>query len=220
MHSSLDLSPALVQRLESELVASHNRFVCLLLASMAREQLGVVAAAVAAAAAGDAGAAARLHEAARLHFATLEVGGQLVAGAVLYPRASSQKGGRQAEIGAAADEAGGSSGHAAPSGDGSSGPGGSSSTSSKCGPADPHLYIELITTNQRGKGWGSLLLQHIERFAVQHAAGLVAAPGGQPLLAIKLLSVSGAQRFYEKHQYYGPDQHTKEMHKLLSDVAV
>ncbi|KAL4421319.1 hypothetical protein ABPG75_010610 [Micractinium tetrahymenae] len=83
---STGLSPALVQRLERQLAsAQHNKFVCLLLASMAKEQLGAVAAAQAA------GDPQRLAAAGRLCFATVEAAGEIVAGAVFYPRDSSAK---------------------------------------------------------------------------------------------------------------------------------
>ncbi|KAL4424563.1 hypothetical protein ABPG77_009147 [Micractinium sp. CCAP 211/92] len=83
---STALSPAFVQRLEIELTSTqHNKFVCLLLASMAREQLSAV---VAARSAGDQQA---LAAAGRLCFAAVEAAGEIVAGAVFYPRDSSRK---------------------------------------------------------------------------------------------------------------------------------
>lgn len=79
---STALTPAFVQRLERELASTqHNKFVCLLLAGMAKEQLGNVAT----------GDQQSLAAAGRLCFATVEAAGEIVAGAVFYPRDSSAR---------------------------------------------------------------------------------------------------------------------------------
>lgn len=265
--SSLELSLHLVERLERELVAERHRFVCLLLATMAREQLAAVAAAAAA------GEQPALAAAARVHFAVAEAGGQIVAGAVFYPRSDSlkQAGSAGPSLVGPAEGSGASSASGAPCaggqqcGDGSgmdevgslqlglspaaaaqtaaAVPGASSAVAAAvamgagegattqptgvdggdnaaggttCSAVDPHLYIELLVTNQPGRGWGSLLLQHIEQHARHHAGqgGQLAAEGGQALKAIKLLSVAAAQDFYSRHSYSQPDKQ-KEMSKLL-----
>lgn len=195
---SLDLTLADVRRLEAELVASRNRFVCLQLATMAREQHAAVQ---------QARAAEDSHQlaaAARMHFATLEVGGQLVAGALFYPRDCSLKGGCHGS---------GSEGAAAAAAAGTL----QLTCASGCrSPAnDPHVYVELLVTNQPGRGWGSLLLAAIERHAAAHAATTLWAPMPPPR-ALKLLSVGSAQQFYRRCGY---GEH-REMAKPLAAVAL
>eukprot|EP00887_Chlorella_sp_A99_P005709 scaffold1.g5709.t1 len=94
--SSLQLTPDMLVEMEEQLVGSRNRFVCLQLVTMAREQH---AAAVAAAAAGD---GAVLAAAARVHVALLRAGGTLVAGALFYPRRLAEAAAGPAGSGAAA----------------------------------------------------------------------------------------------------------------------
>ena len=112
-----------------------NRFVCQQLASMAHEQLRAVAAAA------ERGDRAYLLAASGMHFAQLEAGGEVVAGALFYPRACSQRA-------AAAQERAVTAPTAAGAVDGS------------C--IDPHCYIELMCTRQPGQHWGTLLLRHVK----------------------------------------------------------
>jgi GNAT superfamily N-acetyltransferase len=170
---------------------------------MAAALAAAVAAVAAAATAADkqrlcAAAAA----AAQQHFATLEVEGRLVAAALFYPRASTA-GSSLPPVAAQRGDVGSAGGIATASG----------STQ-----LDPHCHLELICTNAPGRGWGSLLLQHVERYAAAHAAGRLAL-GGQPLRCLKLLSVGSAQSFYRANGYSEPDA-CKEMHKLLCDVRL
>lgn len=189
--SSLDLTLADVQRLERELVAARNRFVCLQLATMAREQHAAVRQALAA------GDSRQLAAAARLHFATLEAEGALVAGAVFYPRDTSRKGGA-ASCGTDSTQR---------------------PASGSCPEDEPHVYVELLVTRQPGEGWGSLLLAAVERHAAAHAATSLAAPSRTAPRAIKLLSVGSAQQFYRRCGYGEPDER-REMRKVLAAVAL
>lgn len=206
--SSLDLALADVQRLERELAASRNRFVCLQLATMAREQHAAVQQARAA------GDSRQLAAAARMHFATLEVDGQLVAGALFYPRDSSHKGWC---------ESGGSDGTQEAAAEGQAGaspPPSTDHSSMRTSSAhDPHVYVELLVTNQPGRGWGSLLLAAIEQHAAAHATTALAAESGRPPRALKLLSVGSAQQFYRRCGYGEPDER-REMAKPLAQVAL
>lgn len=204
--SSLDLALADVQRLERELVASRNRFVCLQLATMAREQHAAVQQPRAAS------DSRQLAAAARMHFATLEVDGQLVAGALFYPRDSSRKGWC---------ESSGSDGtqQAAAEGQATSQPSTDHRSMRTSSAHDPHVYVELLVTNQPGRGWGSLLLAAIEQHAAAHAATALAAASGRPPRALKLLSVGSAQQFYRRCGYGEPDEH-REMAKPLAAVAL
>lgn len=199
--TSVELTPEFVGRLEAELVASRNHFVCLQLATMAREAMAAAAAAALAATTDDRHrlCAAAVAAASQQHFATLEAGGRLVAAALFYPRVSSS-------LPPAATQGGnvGSAGGITPA------PGSSQ--------LDPHCVLELICTNAPGRGWGSLLLQHVERYVAAHAAGRLAL-GGHPLRCLKLLSVDSAQSFYRSNGYGEPDA-CKEMHKLLCDVRL
>lgn len=212
--SSLDLTLVDVSRLEAQLVASRNRFVCLQLATMAREQLAAVQQARAA------GESRQLAAAARMHFATLEVDGSLAAGALFYPRDGSHKSGcdgcsssSAAPAEAAACTACASLRSSERSSSACSGGGGG------CAAHDPHVYVELLVTNQPGRGWGSLLLGAIERHAAAHAATALAAASGCPPRSLKLLSVGSAQQFYRRCGYGEPDER-KEMAKPLAAVAL
>ncbi|KAI7838912.1 hypothetical protein COHA_007318 [Chlorella ohadii] len=212
--SSLELTLADVSRLEAQLVASRNRFVCLQLATMAREQLAAVQKARAA------GDSRQLVAAARMHFATLEVDGLLVAGALFYPRDGSQKDrcdGRSCGSAAPAEAAACTACASPHSSERSNGE--CSSSGSGCPAHDPHVYVELLVTNQPGRGWGSLLLGAIERHAAAHAATALAAASGCPPRSLKLLSVGSAQQFYRRCGYGEPDER-KEMAKPLAAVAL
>lgn len=203
-----------MRRLEAELVGSRNRFVCMQLASMAREQLGRVAAA---AAAGDSQQQA---QAARMHWATLEVGGALVVGALFYPRLRSGTAAAGQESAGKGSPAGGGGGAACspPAGVTACGAAALLEPEAASDPAlEPHCYVELMACNQPGRGWGSLLLRQIERFAAAHAAGALAAPEGRPLRSVRLLSVGGAQAFYRRNGYGEPDRRG-EMSKPLAAV--
>ncbi|KAI8471373.1 MAG: hypothetical protein J3K34DRAFT_520607 [Monoraphidium minutum] len=192
---STQWTAATVAHLSSGLVQNRNRFVCMQLAAMAAEQLQKVAAARAA------GDAAVLRAARGVFLSTLEAGGEVVGGALFYPRAASKAVGGAAGVG-----------------------------------VFPHVYVELICINQPGQGYGSMLLQHVEAFALTHAHALLAAAlddAGLPpppaaaacppgcaacLRGVKLLSVESAQRFYSANGFSEPDG-AKEMFKPLASVA-
>lgn len=185
--SALDLTDRDLQRISHELAASRHRFVCLQLATMARE---AHAAAAAAAAAGDQQAVAR---AAAQRFALLEAGGTLVAGALFYPRAGSSSGGLEQDAARCKGDAPASAA-AAHAG---------SSCALSIGGQGTHVYIDLMVTSRPGEGWGTQLLATIEKAARRAGVG-----------AVRLLSVGPAQGFYARHGYCGPDA-SKEMCKLL-----
>jgi hypothetical protein len=121
-------TPAHLARLadaSTGLVRDRNRFVCLQLLTMAREQAAKAAIALAS------GDSPGLAAARAVFLSTLEAEGRVVGAALHYPRARSK---------------------AAAAGAGGAGTG-----------LVPHMYVELICTNEPGHGWGSVLLQHGER---------------------------------------------------------
>lgn len=210
--NSLDLCSSDVQRLHSDLAAGPcHRFVGRQLASMACEQLAAVAAA---AASRDRG---YLQAAASTYFAQLEVEGSIVGAALFYPRSCSAhqqpctEGPWCASSHSAASQAAGCPGC------GARALAACSKQSDSSAALDPHCYIELLVTRQPGRGWGSLLLQHIERHARQHATGSLAV-GGHALRSVKLLSVESAHGFYRRNGYAGPHAESREMCKLISTV--
>jgi GNAT superfamily N-acetyltransferase len=212
--NSLDLCSSDVRRLHSDLAAGpSNRFVGLQLASMAREQLAAVAAA---AATGDHG---YMQAAAATYFAQLEVEGSIVAAALFYPRSCSNR--KQPSTCGQQTEVVGCAFHDSSTAQQAEGcASGAMSAAACCDERqDPHCYVELLVTRQPGRGWGSLLLQHIERHARQHAGGSMAV-GGRALRSVKLLSVESVQGFYRRNGYAGPHAESREMCKLLSEVSL
>ncbi len=64
-----------------------------------------------------------------------------------------------------------------------------------------------LATPPAGKGYGSLLLSHVERFVRANAALLEQRrPQFGGISGMKLLSVSSAQAFYSKLGYSEPDE--------------
>lgn len=209
--SGLDVTPAMVARLEAELAGGHNRFVCLLCHQMVKEQLAA-AEALRASPASPAAEAERRRLSAQ-HFAVLEAGGRLVAAAFFYPRRTSKGGGTAgcpaapaAPAPACGDDGGSPRAAVAAAG-------GGAPEASAPSAVDPHAYIELMCCCQPGAGWGASLLAAVERFVAQHARGALAVDG-RPLRAVKLLSVGSAESFYRRWGYTAPD-HLREMAKLL-----
>lgn len=78
-----------------------------------------------------------------------------------------------------------------------------------------HVYIDLLCTNTPGKGYGSLLLRHIEQFVTVNACLLEQRqPEFGPLHDIRLLPVSSARGFFE-HEGFVRCEETQEMFKPL-----
>lgn len=193
-------------------MSSRNRFVCLQLATMVREQCERNAAA---AASGD---AEWLRQAQYVFLATVSVGGQAVAGALFYPRPSKPSSGTSLPVITLTARAG-------PTGTGSPQQLSSLATtvlhsagSKLANPpaaAAAHVYVELLCSNSPGRGYGSLLLRRIEGFVAQQVQRLEQChPGAGRIQGVRLLSVSSAQKFYSRMGYSEPDEH-HEMSKTL-----
>ncbi|GAB4819729.1 hypothetical protein N2152v2_006775 [Parachlorella kessleri] len=223
VRSSLHITDAEVAALDT-LVGSRNRFVCLQLVTMVKEQH---AKNLAAATSGDTVA---LQQAELVFVATISVRGQLVGGALFYPRlpkelqASPQQDSVRQQQQQPIQHTISLSVRAGPI------PDATADTMAQGGslqlgyPSDPrdigrthaaagaldlwkapvksHVYVELICVNTPGKGYGALLLSHVEQF-VRINAQLVEQqyPHYGVITGIKLLSVSSAQGFYSKLGY-------------------
>lgn len=261
IRSSLDLAAEDVAALERELVGERNRFVCLQLVTMLREQ---VARNRTAAATGD---QEWLRQAEVTFLATVAEGGRVLGAAIFYPRLAKPKS-KNDEVAAVIEglaagpgalsrtasraislsvRAGPPSGGLAGDAPLQLGPQGASGESaaaaaaaavvvaaavtalpesalpeatppiSPAGPppagccseitaaaAGSHVYIELICVNAPGRGFGSLLLAHVEQFVAANAQQLSQRHG--PIAGLRLLSVSSAMGFYRAQGYGEPDE--------------
>ena len=221
-------------------MGSRNRFVCLQLVTMVREQ---VARNAAARAAGD---AAGLAEGGLVFLATVaaeagERAGRVVGAALFYPRlpkppvggagAACERPPQLSRTVSLTVRAGPAAGDGAPEGAAPAAAAAieqqvSPTASSKAAAAaaaaagGAHVYVELICVNTPGCGYGGRLLRHIESFAARNAGALERAhPRYGRLAGLRLLSVGSAQAFYSRLGYGEPDaQH--EMFKPFSALAL